>query len=489
MWFSRALPLFKAKIRAMVDRLMPRMIGRVAVAAGPDVDEDFVPDVVVEFQSPSAALLAMPVSGVAHNMTWIITSMFAACVFLMGIIPIDRVVVARAKVISVMPTITIQPLETSVVRSIEVREGQRVKTGDLLARLDPTFTAADESAVSKQVSGLQAEVARLRAEVNDEDFASANTEPAWSMQAALFTQRKAERLSKLETYTQKLTSLKALATRSEQDAESARQRLGVAKQVENMRKELEAKGSGSKLNTLLATNSRIEIEALLSQALNSAEAARRDLAAMESERDAYDKNWHAEALQNLTQKSNALNDAKETLNKAGRRQELTELRAQSDATVLTVAKLSIGSVVQSGDQLITMAPAGTPLEIEANISGQDGFVREGDPVAVKFDMLPFTRHGLGYGTVKTISADSFTAQDEARSRVGWSGSIPTNNAAELYFRSRITIDRLELHDLPSQFRLSPGMPATAEIKIGKRTVLSYLLGHVVRVGSEGMREP
>jgi HlyD family secretion protein len=97
---------------------------------------------------------------------------------------------------------------------------------------------------------------------------------------------------------------------------------------------------------------------------------------------------------------------------------------------------------------------------------------------------------LGHGTVKTISADSFTAQDEARSRTGWSGSLPTSpDNAEPYFRSRITIDRLDLHDLPAQFRLSPGMPATAEIKIGKRTVLSYLLGHVVRVGSEGMREP
>jgi HlyD family secretion protein len=489
MLFSRAVQPLKAKMRTALDRLMPRMIGRVAVAGGVDADEELLPDAVIEFQSPSAALLAMPVPGVAHNMTWVITSMFMACVFFMGVIPIDRVVVAKAKVISVMPTITVQPLETSVVRSVEVREGQRVKAGDVLARLDPTFTSADENAISKQVSALQAEVARLRAEVNDEAFASANTEPAWTMQAALFEQRKSERVSKLETYTQKLTSLKALATRSEQDADSARQRLNVAKQVETMRKELEAKGSGSKLNTLLATNSRIEMEGLLSQALNSAEAARRDLSALESERDAYDKNWHAESLQNLTQKSNSLNDAKETLNKAGRRQELTELRAQSDATVLTVAKLSIGSVVQSGEQLITMAPAGTPLEIEANISGQDGFVREGDPVAVKFDMLPFTRHGLGYGTVKTISADSFTAQDEARSRAGWSNSVPTNNTAEIYFRSRITIDRLELHDLPSQFRLSPGMPATAEIKIGKRTVLSYLLGHVVRVSTEGMREP
>jgi HlyD family secretion protein len=359
-----------------------------------------------------------------------------------------------------------------------------------LARLDPTFTAADAAAVSQQVATLEAEVARLRAEVADEDFIPAESAPSWQMQTALFAQRRAERSSKLENYAQKLTSLKSLVNRSEQEADSIRQRLGVARQVESMRNELEQKGSGSKLNSLLAKSTRIEIETLLSQALNSAEGARRDYAALEAERDGYDQNWHADVLQLLTQRTTALNDARETLNKAGRRQELMELRAQSDATVLTVAKVSIGSVLQSGEQLITLAPQGTALEIEANISGQDGFVREGDPVAVKFDMLPFSRHGLGHGTVKTISADSFTAQDEARSRTGWSGSLPTSpDNAEPYFRSRITIDRLDLHDLPAQFRLSPGMPATAEIKIGKRTVLSYLLGHVVRVGSEGMREP
>jgi hemolysin D len=465
------------------------MIDRVAIAGGPIPDQD-ADEAVREFQSPSAALISMPVPGVAHRMTWIISSMFLLGVIAMGAIPIDRVVVARAKVISIMPTIVVQPLETGVVRSIEVREGQRVAAGELLARLDPTFTAADAAAVSAQVATLQAEVARLKAEVDDADFIPAESAPSWQMQTALFTQRRAERNSKLENFAQKLTSLKAVVTRSEQEADSARQRLTVARQVEHMRTELEQKGSGSKLNTLMSKSNRIEIEAQLSQALNTAEAARRDYAAMEAERDGYHQNWHADVLQLLTQRTTALNEARETLNKAGRRQELMELRAQSDATVLTVAKVSIGSVLQSGEQLVTMAPTGTALEIEANISGQDGFVREGDPVAVKFDMLPFSRHGLGYGTVKTISADSFTAQDEARSRAGWSGSLPASpNSAEPYFRSRITIDRLDLHDLPAQFRLSPGMPATAEIKIGKRTVLSYLLGHVVRVGSEGMREP
>ena len=88
-------------------------------------------------------------------------------------------------------------------------------------------------------------------------------------------------------------------------------------------------------------------------------------------------------------------------------------------TVLTVAKLSVGSVLQSGQQFITLVPADAPLEVEANILGRDdGFISLGDPVSVKFDTFPFIQYGLAYGIVRTISADSFTAQDEQRNPTG-----------------------------------------------------------------------
>jgi hemolysin D len=460
-------------------------------ATARDHDAEPVPFAVIEFQSPSAAVIALPVPRGARNIVWIIASMFALCIAALGTIPIDRVVTSQAKVVSIAPTIVVQPLETSIVRSIEVHEGQPVRAGDLLARLDPTFAAADTGALTGQVDALQAEVARLEAEAAGKAFVATGSKPAWVIQAALFVQRQAERTFKLENYTQKITSLQATATKSEQDAESARQRLDVAAQVEGMRKKLEQMEIGSKLNSLMATSSRMEVSGQLAQALNTAEAGRRDLAAMQAERDGYDQNWHAEISQNLADRSSKLNDARGALNKAGRRQELTELRAERDATVLTVAKASPGSVLQSGDQLITMAPADAPLELEANVAGRDnGFVHEGDEVTIKFDTFPFAQYGMAHGKVRTISADSFTAQDEGRSRSGWASSVPVaGNSVDPYYRARISIDRLQLRNLPPNFGLSPGMPVTADIKIGKRTVLSYLLGRVLPVAGEAMREP
>ena len=117
----------------------------------------------------------------------------------------------------------------------------------------------------------------------------------------------------------------------------------------------------------------------------------------------------------LADKTQKLRDATENLNKANLRQKLVELRAERDAIVQSIAKVSVGSVLQSGQQFLTLVPVDAPLEIEANMLGQDnGFVHVGDPVAIKFDTFPYSQYGMAEGTVRTVSPDSFTAQEEAR---------------------------------------------------------------------------
>jgi hemolysin D len=213
------------------------------------------------------------------------------------------------------------------------------------------------------------------------------------------------------------------------------------------------------------------------------------LAAMVAERDGYIQGWQAEVAQNLSEATRKLSGARarEQLNKATLRRNLVELRAGRDATVQSLAKVSVGSVLQSGQQFITLVPADVPLEVEANISGQeDGFVHVGDPVAIKFDTFPYTQFGMAEGTVRIISPDSFTAQAEARTPTS---ALPLPTTTEPFYRARIAIDRVGLHDVPGGFQMTPGMPVTADIKVGKRTVLSYLMGRMLPVAHEGMREP
>ena len=72
------------------------------------------------------------------------------------------------------------------MRSIDVREGQAVKAGQLLARLDPTFAAADAGALTAQVSSLEAEVARLQAEADGKPFNYTGIDPALALQASIY---------------------------------------------------------------------------------------------------------------------------------------------------------------------------------------------------------------------------------------------------------------------------------------------------------------
>jgi hemolysin D len=452
--------------------------------------EDRTLPVVLEFLSPSVAVAATPVPRVARGLIWVVGSMFAAWVAALGFIEIDRVVSAPGRVVSKASTIVVQPLDTAIVRSIEVREGQQVRSGDLLARLDPTLATADVDAMQAQVSSLQAEVWRLQAEVEERPFSYAGLDPVLSLQAAIYAQRESEQASKLEAYRQKIDGLKSAEARSAADATAFRDRLAVAQSVEDMRKKLEEMQAGSRLNSMLATDNRLEVERSLTSVTKTREAAKADLAAMIAERNAYVQNWRAQASQTLSDESRKLSDAREALNKALLHRQLVELHADRDATVLTIAKISQGSVLQAGEQLITMVPVDAPLEIEANIAGRDnGFVRVGDPVAIKFDTFPFSQYGMAVGTVRVISPDSFAASDQQTGRaVGSAASAPQGNTTPFY-RSRMTIEQVNLHDLPTHVRLTPGMPVTADIRVGKHTVLNYLMGRVLSVASEGMREP
>ncbi len=201
--------------------------------------------------------------------------------------------------------------------------------------------------------------------------------------------------------------------------------------------------------------------------------------------------YRRETLQQLTEQGRKLADAKEQRSKAALRRSLVELRASRDAIVLNIARVSVGSVLQSGDDFITLVPTDAPLEIEAGVSGRDvGFVRTGNPSVIKFDTFPYTTYGYASGTVQTISADSF--MDPRRDREPPSRPITSRGESlndGAYFRAHVSLDEMKLHGLPAGFHLIPGMPVTVDIKVGQRTILGYLMSRVIPILSEGMREP
>jgi hemolysin D len=222
-------------------------------------------------------------------------------------------------------------------------------------------------------------------------------------------------------------------------------------------------------------------------ALEQLQTATRDREALQAESESFAQSWSADFSQKLSEAVRKLSDVSEALNKAKLRRSLVELRADQDGIVQSLAKVSVGSVLQSGQPFITLVPAGAPLEIEANVAAdENGFVHVDDPVSIKFDTFPFSQYGLAEGRVRTVSPNSFTAQEEQRNPTS---SAPVGAASEPFYRARVSLDRLKLHGTPPGFHVIPGMPVAADIKVGRRTVLSYFLGRVLPIAQEGLREP
>ena len=470
-------------------QLLPRPSSK-AVSLEADARMDPTLPVILEYQSPSTAIVNMPMPRLARGFTLTLTSLLAVMLLLASVIEVDRVVTAAGVVVSRSPTIVIQPLDTAIVRSIDVNPGDVVHAGQVLARLDPTFATADMGALVAQVSTLQAQVSRMQAEIENRPFTYNGLEPNMAFQASIYGQRQAEFNFKLENYRQKADSLTATIARATADITNYGDRLAYAKSLEQMRKDLEHLNVGSKINTLSAMDTRAQMQDSLDNARQQQVGAQRDFAALIAERNGFIQSWHNDIGDKLTDALGKLSDARESLNKAQLHRQLVELRAGQDGTVMTISKVSVGSVLNPGQQFITLVPTDAPLEVEANIAGSDdGNVSVGDPVDIKFDTFQYSRYGLAHGVVRVVSPDSFDAQEEQRNPTG---AAPVANAAQmptLWYRSRITLDRIDLHDTPPNFHLTPGMPVSADIRVGKQTVVRYMLGKMIPLAKEGMREP
>ena len=126
--------------------------------------------ILLEFRPPTSALIDARAPLAARVLPWLILAMVVSMLVAATLIPVDRVVVAQGRIVSQTPTIRLQPLETAIVRSIDVRVGQIVRAGEVIARLDPTFAAADLTALEDRHAALEPEVQRLEAENNNVEF-------------------------------------------------------------------------------------------------------------------------------------------------------------------------------------------------------------------------------------------------------------------------------------------------------------------------------
>lgn len=454
---------------------------------------------IAAFQPDAQAIEERPLPPAARASVYAVAALLVSAVAWAALFEVDRVVVAEGRLVPTTPLILLQPLETGMVRSLDVAVGQIVRAGDRLVTLDPTFTQADLEVLRERYAGLSVEVNRLTDEMagrlyrpSEDSLANANTS-AVATQVALAAQRAAELTYRLSTFDAQEAQVGASRAAAVDAQAVLAERLAVAGQVQAIRDELERRSVGSRLQVLDAQLNRLSLEGQL--AAKKAEILDLDhrLKTLGFERETLRREWLRQTQERLIASTRERDAVAQDLVKAERRNDLVELRAPRDGVVLEVAQRAVGSLARAAEPLITLVPAPAVVEAEVAIDPQDiARVRAGDPVRVKMDALPFQRHGLLDGHLRAISEDALPVGDGAGSAAGASaggGSAGGGRASRTVFRARVALAEPTFRDPPPGFRLIPGMTVRAEILIGRRSVLSYLLYPLLRGLDESLREP
>ncbi len=439
--------------------------------------------VIRQFQSEADAITEAPEPRGARITVFVLAGLFLSLIIVMCLTKLDRVVTSSGgKLVSTERVNVYQSLDPAIIKSINVHEGDEVEAGKVLATLDPTFSAADVKQLKQQVAGLRAQIARDDAQLNNHPFAPPKeTDPdalkSVAVQKEFYNQQMAQYKAQLNSLEAKISQTQATIQKYQVDASRYQQREQIAKQIQDMRAILEAHGTGSKLNLFTSQDQRLEMLRTLEFDHNSLIEAQHTLASQRADRDAFVQQWSAQLSQDLVTARNNLDTAQASLEKATRHHDLVRLTANEPSVVLTVAKLSVGSVLKEGDTLFTLMPVNAPVEAEIHIASRDvGFVRAGDKCVLKIDAFNYMEHGTAEGTIRWISDNAFTTDDDGK-------------PVEAYYKASCGVDAKHFVNVPPKFRLIPGMTLQADINVGTRSVAMYLLGGFLRGFGESMREP
>lgn len=440
-----------------------------------------VSTLVSAFESETQAVFVRTAPINEHLILYVLLAMLVIGMVLISVTKLDRVVTGTGKIIPIGGMLFVQPLDKSIIHDIRVKAGDVVKQGQVLATLDPTFTSADLAQLEAKMASTEALVARLEAEHEDQPYRPSGKNQYEVLQGAIWQQRQAEVRSALADFDARIKSLDGTVARFEQDAQTYRERLRVNADLEKMTKKLETEGVGSKMKTLTAVDSRVEISRLLDFSNNQIKENQETIASLKAQRAVYIDQRQSQIGTDLATARDTLNQTREDLKKAQKLNQLVNLVAPADAVVLKIAKASKGSVAGVSDQpvdpLFTLVPLDAPVEAEVEIEARDiGFIRPGDPVQVKLDAYRFLQHGTARGVIKTISEGTFTIGENEEVRPP-------------YFKAIVTFTDIHLRDVPASFRLIPGMTLVGDIMVGKRSIMSYLIEGGMRTSLEAMREP
>ncbi|MBI1285335.1 MAG: HlyD family type I secretion periplasmic adaptor subunit [Thiobacillus sp.] len=436
--------------------------------------------------NPSSALARPQGSPPAPFGRWVLWLQLALVLVLLAWAAfgrLDIVAVAHGKLVPLSRIKIVQPAEAGVVTQIFVQEGETVKQGQVLMQMDAVLSDADEQSLRGEVQRQELGLRRIDAELAGQPPTRRAGDPA-----DLFEQVQAQYVANRLAYQSALDAQQAVLDKSAQDLAAANETLSKLQQVlphyreqETAFAQLGRDGFAGRLVVADKQRERIETEQDLKAqafAIQSAEAAMRQAGKQMSQiRAEYRRVLQAERSERAAQ----ADKLRQELAKQQHRQALLALRAPQDGVVKDLATRTVGTVTAPGTVLLTLVPLSDPLQAEVWVSNEDiGFVHPSLPARIKVGAYTFQKYGMLQGVVSQVSADA----SEAPLPHGDIKEVATQPA----YKAVLTLDGQRLVADGRSHTLSPGMQVSAEILLGTRTVLEYVLSPVRGAFQEAARE-
>lgn len=369
--------------------------------------------------------------------TWALYLMLAAVVVAFtwaALAQVDMVTRADARVVPVGREQIIASLEGGILRELKVREGQAVEAGQPLALLDPTRAEAQGNESRAKRLSLLAMVARLQAEAGGRPL----------------------------SFPAELDAAPGIV-RGETDSYQARQRA---------------------LNEAVAVNLRnvklLERELAMAESM-AAKGLMSDVEVMRVRRQVNDMNLAAQerinrfrqdAAAELVKMQTELTMLGEQLVVKDDQLKRTVLASPVRGLVKNIRVNTVGGVITAGAPVMEVVPVTDEVLVEARVKPRDiGFVKLGQPVEVKLTAYDYTIYGSLRGKVDVLSPDALGDADK-----GTAGSA----ADATWYRVLVKADPATLKAGKKRLEVLPGMVGTAEIRVGERSVLSFLFRPMLR---------
>ena len=392
---------------------------------------------------------------------------------------VDKTVSARGKFTNTAPNIEIQSTGSSIIEELNLERGQFINKGETVAILDGTVVNANLKITRDKIYAVKNKILRLELQKKSILNKSLNKDSSGQLDLIneeILNRHFDEFMIKMKTFSSDLLRLETEIVSMSADKELIRDQLDIKIKIEEGKKKLFEKNVGSLMDTLSSTDQRISVKRQLLSTTGSIEKLKSQKTSIVDQRSSY----LTGELVGIAQELSSFNDQLLQLNEELIKNELERsnlfVKSPVDGVVLNLPTVTVGSLINKGDPIVTLVRSGLPLVLEIDVDPKDASdLYNGNPVSVKIDALPFQQFGDLAGTLIYISDD--TVQESLQ---GESGA---------FYRGRVNVEDSEIMGLPEEFDLTPGMLATADLKVGKRRLITYFTNPILRSLSSAMREP